>query len=198
MRVIVVGYGVQGRKRLKVAGNDAVGVTDPVAPEANWRDLRDVPLDRYDAALVCTPDEPKIAILSHLLTNGKHALVEKPLHAASESEIEKLESIARRTGAVCYTAYNHRFEPHYVQMRDLLSAGTLGEKDNRKLVPTRWSITASDDTIGKHLVDEIHRHVARYITEAIDEDELHEALISLDLTPDEVEEIIETAADGEE
>lgn len=37
----------------------------------------------------------------------------------------------------------------------LLSAGTLGVKQNRTLVPTRWSITAADDTIGKELVDQV-------------------------------------------
>ena len=40
-----------------------------------WRDIRDVPLERYDAALVCTPDEPKLELLRHLLGNGKHVMV---------------------------------------------------------------------------------------------------------------------------
>jgi hypothetical protein len=35
----------------------------------------------------------------------------------------------------------------------MLSLGLLGKK--RKLVPTRWSITASDDTISKHLKDSV-------------------------------------------
>jgi predicted dehydrogenase len=126
MRAIVVGYGVQGKKRLRVAGSDAAGVVDPIAAEANWRDIREVPLDKYDAALVCTPDAPKMELLGHLLGNGKHVLVEKPLHAESEQELEELEATARRTGAVCYTAYNHRFEPHYVRMRDLIRSGELG------------------------------------------------------------------------
>src|SRR4051812_28240789 len=108
MRVVVVGYGVQGKKRLRVAGAEAAGVVDPIAGEADWRDIREVPLDRYDAALVCTPDAPKLAILEHLLSNGKHALVEKPLHAEREADLRELEAIARRSGAVCYTAYNHR------------------------------------------------------------------------------------------
>jgi scyllo-inositol 2-dehydrogenase (NADP+) len=90
-------------------------------------EIADVPLDRYDAALVCTPDEPKIKILTHLLGHGKHVLVEKPLHAAAEGELEAIEALARKTGAVCYTAYNHRFEPHYVRMRDLVKSGVLGE-----------------------------------------------------------------------
>ena len=58
--------------------------------------------------------------------HGKHALVEKPLHADSEAELTELERLARGTGAVCYTAYNHRFEPHYVRMRDLIASGALG------------------------------------------------------------------------
>ena len=126
MRVVIVGYGVQGRKRLRVAGADGIGVVDPASAEANWSDIAEVSLDRYDAALVCTPDQPKIAILRHLFRHGKHALIEKPLHATSEAELSDIEALAHSTGAVCYTAYNHRFEPHYVRMRDLVCSGTLG------------------------------------------------------------------------
>lgn len=126
MRVIVVGYGVQGKKRQRTAGSDCIGIVDPIDPGANWRDVRDVPLDAYDAALVCTPDAPKITILRYLLGAGKPALVEKPLHAASEDELVELETLARNAGAICYTAYNHRFEPHYVRMRELIHSGALG------------------------------------------------------------------------
>lgn len=126
MRCVIVGYGVQGRKRLRVAGAEGVGIVDPVSPEAQWRDIGEVPLDRYDAALVCTPDAPKAAILGHLARAGKHALVEKPLHANADSELVELEATARANGALLYTAYNHRFEPHYVRMRDEIRAGALG------------------------------------------------------------------------
>ena len=126
MRILIVGFGVQGRKRLRVAGADVVGVVDPVSPDAGFRDVRDVPVDRYDAALLCVPDEPKIELLDYLFGHGKHALVEKPLYAASEDELRRLERAAQRSGAVCYTAYNHRFEPHYMRLRDLLRSGVLG------------------------------------------------------------------------
>ncbi|MEA2905366.1 MAG: scyllo-inositol 2-dehydrogenase [Alphaproteobacteria bacterium] len=126
MRLLIVGYGVQGKKRFRVAGADAVGVVDPVAPEANWRDIHEAPTECYDAALVCTPDEPKSALLHFLLGQGKHVLVEKPLHAEGERDLVELEALARKTGAVCYTAYNHRFEPHYVRMRELVRSGELG------------------------------------------------------------------------
>ncbi|MHA1658358.1 MAG: Nre family DNA repair protein, partial [Promethearchaeota archaeon] len=39
----------------------------------------------------------------------------------------------------------------------VFSAGLLGEKKNRKLVPTRWTITAVDDMISKRLIKEIKR-----------------------------------------
>ncbi len=126
MKVIVVGYGVQGHKRFKVASEDAVGIVDPVAPEANWQRLEDVPVDRFDAAIVCTPDAPKIELLRYLLERGKHALVEKPLFAADGDDLGALEALARRTGVLCVTAYNHRFEPHFVRMRELLQSGRLG------------------------------------------------------------------------
>ncbi len=35
------------------------------------------------------------------------------------------------------------------------STGAFGLNKNRKLVPTRWSITAVDDTLGKYLLDEV-------------------------------------------
>ena len=127
MRVLIVGFGVQGKKRHRIAGPEAVGIIDPVYAEADWRDVRQVPLDSYDAVLCCIPDEPKVETLKYLLAHGKHVLVEKPLFADSEAELLGLERLARSAGAVCYTAYNHRFEPHFVRMRDLIQSGELGK-----------------------------------------------------------------------
>jgi scyllo-inositol 2-dehydrogenase (NADP+) len=126
MRVIVVGLGVQGRKRLAAAGVEAVATVDPFNPEAQYASVQDVPLDAFDAALVCTPDEAKLELLTYLLSNGKHVLVEKPLFAASSAQLDQLKAVAVRHGAVCYTAYNHRFEPHFVRMKTLIESGRLG------------------------------------------------------------------------
>ena len=126
MKVIVVGLGVQGAKRRAAAGRDYVASVDAVKGEADYRALEDVPPGRYDAALVCTPDAPKVALLEYLLARGKHVLVEKPLWAERDEDLRRLESIAREKNAVCYTAYNHRFEPHYVRMREAIAGGRLG------------------------------------------------------------------------
>jgi scyllo-inositol 2-dehydrogenase (NADP+) len=127
VRVIVVGLGVQGYKRRTVAQDDFVAAVDPVNPEAQHRRLQDVPVTSYDAALVCTPDQAKLEVLEYLLSRGKHVLVEKPLWAPRDEDIERLGKLARERKAVCYTAYNHRFEPHYVRMRDVIASGTLGK-----------------------------------------------------------------------
>jgi scyllo-inositol 2-dehydrogenase (NADP+) len=127
MRTLVVGLGVQGLKRRQFAGGDLVATVDPANPAADHRSIGDVPLASYDAAIVCTPDEPKFELLSTCLENGKHVLVEKPLWARSVADLEHLQQRARAKRVVCATAYNHRFEPHYVRMRDLIASGRLGQ-----------------------------------------------------------------------
>lgn len=126
MRVIVVGLGVQGRKRTAIAGSEVVATVDPVISDAGYRRIEDVPLASFDAALLCVPDAPKVELLTYLLANGKHALVEKPLLSEQENDVVDLATLSAKTSAVCYTAYNHRFEPHFVRMRDLIRSGRLG------------------------------------------------------------------------
>ncbi len=127
MKVIVVGLGVQGKKRQFHAGDDFVCSVDPVNLAADYKYVQDVPLDKYDAALVCLPDEPKYQVLKYLLERGKHVLVEKPLWTESDEQILELQDIAHNNNLVCYTAYNHRFEPHFIRMKTLLDSKALGE-----------------------------------------------------------------------
>lgn len=127
MRVVVVGLGVQGKKRLHVAGDEVVATVDPFISEANYQRLADVPLGSYDAALLCIPDEPKFDLISFLLSNGKHVLVEKPLFTEDSFDLVHLEALAKQNRTVCYTAYNHRFEPHFVRMKQVIESGRLGK-----------------------------------------------------------------------
>ena len=45
------------------------------------------------------------------------------------------------------------FDEHYLTR--LLTAGVLGQKKSRKLVPTKWGITAVDDTLAKNHMENI-------------------------------------------
>lgn len=126
MKIAVIGLGVQGRKRRAIAGDRVVAVVDPVASGSDFKRVEDVPLASYDAACVCVPDQEKFGILRHLLANGKHALVEKPL-LGSPAEIHELLEFSRGKKAACYTAYNHRFEPHIAKLKQILNSGSLGQ-----------------------------------------------------------------------
>lgn len=164
MRVVVIGYGVQGRKRARVAGTDLVATIDPQAAEASHKRLADVPAASYDAALVCTPDSAKPALLAELFALGKHCLVEKPM-LASESELQRLAALAATRRVVCYTAYNHRFEPHWARLAGALRDGALGRVYHARLFygngtarqvrDSQWRDSGSGviHDLGSHLLD---------------------------------------------
>lgn len=129
----MIGLGVQGRKRLAVAGKEVVATVDPFNVEAQYRHVQDVPLSSYDAALLCIPDEAKLELLSYLLSNRKHLLLEKPLFASNPSDLVHLKALAEANHTCCYTAYNHRFEPHFVRMKTLIESGRLGRIYNVRM-----------------------------------------------------------------
>src|SRR3989338_1771962 len=58
-----------------------------------------------------------------------------------------------KAGEAINYLYRNEFDESFLQQ--LLSIGTLGLKKNRRLVPTRWSITATDDIIGKEMMKEV-------------------------------------------
>jgi scyllo-inositol 2-dehydrogenase (NADP+) len=168
MRVLIVGLGVQGYKRLDHAGEDFVASVDPDNSEAEYRNVQDVPLESYDAVIVCTPDEPKVDLLIYFLKNKKHLLVEKPLWAKNDEQIKKLESISQKNQVVCYTAYNHRFEPHFIRMRELIESGSLGKIYSCRMFYGNGTAKLVRDSIwrdqgagvlpdlGSHLLDTCH------------------------------------------
>ncbi|MFQ6126564.1 MAG: hypothetical protein ACE5R6_18415 [Candidatus Heimdallarchaeota archaeon] len=52
--------------------------------------------------------------------------------------------------------FNARFEIYYIQ--NLFSAGVLGLTPKKRIVPTRWAITAVDDILGRYLIREIKKY----------------------------------------
>ncbi len=127
MRVVIVGLGIQGRKRMAIAAQAVVATVDPVIESATFKSIQEVPLDSYDAVFVCTPDQAKFSVLNYLLSHKKHVLVEKPLLAdTGDKSLLELQRLAASNKTVCYTAYNHRFEPHILRTKRVLDEQTLG------------------------------------------------------------------------
>lgn len=54
-----------------------------------------------------------------------------------------------------FQLYKAGFDVYYIT--NILASGILGSK-RKKLVPTRWSITATDDMLGRELIEEIKRY----------------------------------------
>ena len=71
--------------------------------------------------------------------------VDPKLDKAVNDDIKANESIV--------TLYKNGFNEY--PLSQILSVGVLGMKKDKKLVPTRWSITATDDMIGKNLLTKI-------------------------------------------
>ena len=119
--------GVQGPKRVASAGADIVATVDKFVEHADFSDIQEVPLDAFDSAILCVPDNKKPDILRYLLRNGKNVLVEKPFVVSPAEKIEDYEALAKKTGAFCMTAYNHRFEPAVIEAKNSLEQGNIGE-----------------------------------------------------------------------
>lgn len=69
-----------------------------------------------------------------------------------ERPVERLTSDTdARSADALWEMYRAGVDPY--QMERIMSAGMVGIGKQRRLVPTRWAITATDDTLGKALID---------------------------------------------
>jgi hypothetical protein len=89
---------------------------------------------------IAAPRGPRASAESAQLTENPHVprAIEKTLS----------DDDWRAEGAMTYL-YRKGFDVY--DINNVLSVGALGQGENRRLVPTRWSITAVDDTLGKYL-----------------------------------------------
>ena len=62
MKAIIVGMGVQGNKRKKFLGKDFIFSVDKFE-KADFKSIYEVPLNKFDTAFVCVPDNEKLKIL---------------------------------------------------------------------------------------------------------------------------------------
>jgi hypothetical protein len=111
----------------------------PVSVEVGLDGRPDIDYDvsRDDVA---TPVGPRATAQSADLTENPH--VPRPIEKTLEDDDWQAQ------GAINYL-YRRGFDVY--DINTILSAGALGRAENRKLVPTRWSITAVDDTVGQYL-----------------------------------------------
>ena len=128
MKILIVGLGAQSQKRKKLLNKKFVFATvDIKNKSADFKKIEEAPLENYDSVFICTPDSAKLKILNFCIKNKKNALIEKPLVANTESKIKELENKANKANLVFYSAYNHRFEPHFVNIKKIIDSKIIGK-----------------------------------------------------------------------
>lgn len=126
MKAIVVGLGVQGKKRKKFLGKDFVFSVDKYA-KADFKSISEVPLKTYDSVYLCTPDNAKLKIIDFCIKNKKNILVEKPMLAKQSKKLFDIEKKAITNKLLIQTAYNHRFEPAIVELKKIIKKKSIGK-----------------------------------------------------------------------
>lgn len=109
--------------------------------------LKDKPKFKLNTDNYLAPTGPSADLKNIILTSNPsvHTKVDK---VVSDSDL-------KANDAMLYL-YQNRFDENFLSR--ILSVGNVGVSKNRKLVPTRWSITAVDDNVGKFLIDKIKDH----------------------------------------
>jgi predicted dehydrogenase len=137
-RVAIIGCGLVGEKRMKLLAPGQVTVacdlnldrakklaTLSVGCEATDSVEKTVGSPNVDCVMIATLNAALAPIAKQALAAGKHVLAEKP-GAIALRDVEELEAVSRKTGALYRIGYNHRFHPAFLKAREIFQSGVLG------------------------------------------------------------------------
>ncbi len=100
--------------------------------------------DLVDAVSICTPNFLHAPMAIDALVAGKHVLLEKPLsHTLSDGE-RLAAKVAERSGQAFMIAFNNRYRPDSIVLKQRIDAGELG---NIYYAKTGWLRGATEFTL---------------------------------------------------
>ncbi|MBL7160247.1 MAG: hypothetical protein ISS93_00135 [Candidatus Aenigmarchaeota archaeon] len=70
--------------------------------------------------------------------------------------VERIVSDELKAGEQAFLLYQQGMDVY--RLASILSSGTLGLQENKKLVPSRWSVTGVDDIIAKKLMSQVRTY----------------------------------------
>jgi hypothetical protein len=132
--------GVRSRSRLVRDSQELVLASRPTDVEMNFKKQ---PVYRVSFSDVVQPMGPS-ALLEKLRVTENVRVPRR---------VDKIVSDELKANQQSYELYKSGQDVHKVSA--ILSSGALGLEKNKKMVPTRWSITAMDDMIFKRLVKDV-------------------------------------------
>lgn len=122
-----------------------------------------------DIAIASKPVDVEIELKNHLNINGSKDRIVTPHgmkgslkqaritdNVSVNQKLDKVMGDEIKAAEGLKYLYKNSFDSY--TLSKILSVGVLGLTKNKKLVPTRWSITATDDTLGKSLIKEIKQY----------------------------------------
>lgn len=143
----ILGAGRIGQVHAKaVAGNGQaklVAVADPLAPAAEaiaaryGCDIRTIAeiadSDDVAAVVICTPTDMHADLIELFVQRGKAVFCEKPIDLDVARVETCLANVAAHKGQLM-VGFNRRFDPHFVALRDAISAGQIGTPEMAVIV----------------------------------------------------------------
>ena len=145
-----------------IRGKSLLDVHDAVDPNSYLLDLHDLALSSASVDVDAKfRKKPRMAVTLSDETQpfGPSALIEKLQVSPSTGE-RRLEAVYYDGDELAvdgmFDLYRDGIEVSRIQRT--LSLGMLGVQKQRKIVPTRWSITAVDDTLSKRLLQAVKNY----------------------------------------
>ena len=101
---------------------------------------------RRDKDRVITPQGMRAGLKKATITGN--VKIHKKVDKVMNDEIKAAEGMR--------LLYKNNFDEY--TLSKILSVGVMGLKKDKRFVPTRWSITATDDTLGKQLLEQVRSY----------------------------------------
>ncbi len=145
-----------------VRGKSLVDIHDAVDPSRYLLDLHDLALSSSSVEVDAKfRKKPRMAVTLSENTQpfGPSAMIQDMRIAPSTGE-KKLEAVYYDGDQLAVGGMVELYEDgvQVSRIQRILSLGMLGVQDQRKVVPTRWSITAVDDTLSKNLRESVKHY----------------------------------------
>ncbi len=180
LKVGLVGYGYAGRTfhaPLIAAIEDleliAIASSNPGRVHTDWPSVAVEPSPaalysrpELDLVVIATPNPTHAPLALAALAAGKHVVIDKPFCVSLE-EAQRLREAAASCGRIISVFHNRRWDADFLSLRQLISAGTLGQivyyeshfDRYRPEVRPRWREQAGPGSgiwydLGPHLLDQ--------------------------------------------
>lgn len=106
---------------------------DKFAIPAAFTDADEFLAAGLDAVAITSPAPCHILNVRDALRHGQHILCEKPL-GMNEAECAEMAGLARAAGRMLFTAFDYRFSPASLAIRELVRNGAIGDLRSLRLI----------------------------------------------------------------